>query len=122
MRAGNSKWATPSVQTDEETSPASSIHQLLVGPDPSRSWQISLLIAVVAECQPHSSASCRLSHLPTQRNDSHRCRDMASTQLSLLGQMPLELHAALVERLSAQADQGEAYILTELVYHRSEHC
>ncbi|ORY82913.1 hypothetical protein BCR35DRAFT_265394 [Leucosporidium creatinivorum] len=45
---------------------------------------------------------------------------MASTQLSLLGQLPLELHTALLERLSAQAEQGEAYSMTESVHHRSE--
>ncbi|SGY85305.1 BQ5605_C009g05751 [Microbotryum silenes-dioicae] len=43
---------------------------------------------------------------------------MASTQLSLLGQFPVELHSTVIERLSAQCESAEAYTLAEMVYRR----
>ncbi|SCZ98309.1 BZ3500_MvSof-1268-A1-R1_Chr3-2g06286 [Microbotryum saponariae] len=43
---------------------------------------------------------------------------MASTQLSLLGQFPVELHSTVIERLSAQCESAEAFTLAEMVYRR----
>jgi hypothetical protein len=51
---------------------------------------------------------------------------MATTQLSLLGVIPQDLYTALIERLSTQAELGEAYALSESMYSRgavgSSHC
>lgn len=45
--------------------------------------------------------------------------DMAATQLSLLGLIPLELHSALIERLTGQTERAEAYSLDEELYIRA---